>query len=482
MWLTLTTYVDRVQKGQWYAFKQFQDYLQSSAQDTTNSFLYHSDTYTEENLSSYTQKLLAWAALWIKDNFHIAGTTMSCASSILQWYKSPYSATVIKKLQDAGATFVWKLNMDEFAMWTTWESSSFGPTKNPYDHTRIPWWSSSWSAAAVANDLCIAALWTDTGWSIRLPASMCGVVWIKPTYGRISRYWIQAMASSFDHIGVFSKTVEDWMILTQIMSGQDKYDPTTQPESNNTQWRETSLQATTLQWMNFALPQQFFGEWLDEDYHTSIEELVKKIEDLWWKVDFIDFPDIDYAIAVYYILVAGEVSTNLSRFDGVRYWMQKETDKYETIFDYYAAVRSAWLWKEVKRRILTWAYVLSAWYHDAYYNKACAVRNMLIEKTNKIFSRYDAIIWPTATSPAWKLWSYNDDPVAMYMLDKYTVLANLVQAPAMSIPVWFLKRSGVDLPIWFQIMTKKRDEATMFRIGHVLETSCAFPLRSRLIE
>lgn len=362
-----------------------------------------------------------------------------------------------------------KTNMDEFAMGWSNEHSFFWPVCNPYDEERISGGSSWWSAVAVATDLCLAALGTDTWGSIRQPASFCGIVGTKGTYGRTSRYGVQAMASSLDHIGVFTKTVEDAVIMMQTMSGKDEHDATTlETTSEELQSREDALKRESLEWKRFALPREWINEGIDPHVRQTIESTCDFLRTKWAVIDLIDLPVLNDAIAAYYILCPAEVSTNMARFDGVRFGVQWDTAQFERIHDYYAAIRSQGFGDEVKRRILTGAYVLSAGFYDSYYRKAVALRDQMRNAFARLFAQYDAVIWPTVPVLPRKIGS-NIDPVQEYLLDLCTIPGNLTWTPAMSVPCGFADVDGKKLPIGFQVMTKYRDEATMFGVARVVE-------------
>ena len=342
-------------------------------------------------------------------------------------------------------------------------------TINPHGTNRIPWWSSSGSAAAVAADLCIAALGTDTGGSVRQPAALCGIVWVKPTYGRISRYGVQPMASSFDQIGTFTKTVADAALLLETMSWSDIHDPTSVPRPQSEQQsRKDSTQTTSLEWMKFLLPNEFLWQWLDPHIHERINEVVSFIESKWGVVDRGALPILTSSLAAYYTLVTAEVSTNYSRFDGVRFGVQDNMDKYESYHEYVCAMRSQWFGEEVKRRILLGTYVLSSANYEWYYAKAQKVRAKLAQEINQQFEKYNAIIGPTTPTVAWKI-GETSDPMNEYLADVYTVPANLCGLPGMSVPVGTVNDQWDDMPVWFQILTKQRDEETMFKVGAVIE-------------
>jgi aspartyl-tRNA(Asn)/glutamyl-tRNA(Gln) amidotransferase subunit A len=383
-----------------------------------------------------------------------------------QWYIPPYSADCFERLEAIGWCMIGKCSMDEFAMWWANENPHYGPCKNPHDHMRISWWSSWWSAAAVANDECLAALGTDTWWSVRQPAALCGVVGAKPTYGRVSRFGVQSMASSLDQVWTLAKTVEDAAIVLKWIAWYDERDSTSQAQADK--WIMDGLDAG-VQWLKFALPKQYLSEWIDDDVKQSVLHTVEQLKAQWATIDEIDLPLLSYWIPAYYILMPAEAHSNLSRFDGMRFGHQWDTKEFDTIYDYYATVRDQWFGDEVKRRILTWAYVLSAGFYDAYYSQAKRFQVTLRNQLNTAFWAYSAIIGPTSPVPAWKIGEKSNDPIANYLADIYTVTANLAGLPALSVPISPVERDGISLPVWFQIMTKARDESMMFRIWNSIE-------------
>jgi aspartyl-tRNA(Asn)/glutamyl-tRNA(Gln) amidotransferase subunit A len=471
MSLTLKEYITGVHNGSLDHKKILLSYLEKAKmQDTYNAFVRIHDDYVNAHGSDLSLLPLAWAPIGMKDIFMTKWYETTCCSKILQWYIPGYSSSVFEKLEQAWWCMIGKTNMDEFAMGASNETSCFGVVKNPHDESRIAGGSSGWSAAAVAADLCLWAFATDTWWSIRLPAALCGIVWVKATYGRTSRYGVQAMASSLDHIGVLTKTVEDAVILMSAVSGQDDHDATSIPFTEEEQQsRNDALSRSDLNNKKIAVPKQFFNEWMDPDVKKTCLETIAYLESQWASVDRIDLPIVDYAVPTYYIITPAEVSTNMARFDGIRFGLQWNPENFESLHHYYANIRAEWFGSEVKRRILTGAYVLSAWFYDAYYRKALAVRAQMRRDFAKIFNQYDAVVSPTSPEVAWKIGEKINDPVKMYLADIYTAIANLVGNPAMSVPCGWVEKDGKKLPVGFQIMTWMRDEATMFGIGRVVE-------------
>lgn len=466
MSLWLSEYISKVAEGSVDPKAFAHEYLGKAKEDSYNSFVRTHDDYVSTHVEAFSDKRLAGAPIWVKDIFLTKGEITSCASEILQGYKSPYSATVMQKLEQAGWLMIGKTNMDEFAQWGSNENSYFWPVANPHDPTRVAGWSSGWSAAAVAADLCLWALGTDTGGSVRMPASLCGIVWVKPTYGRVSRYGIQAMSSSLDQAWVMTKNVQDSIILLDAISGYDNNDATSQDRTgefgDQAEW--TDIQAN-IKDKKIAVPKQFLGEWLDPRIRELFDQTLSKIKASGAQVQEIDLPILEYGIMTYYIINPAEVSANMARFDGIRFGLQDDTSAYGSLDEYYSKIRGKGFGAEVKRRIMIWAYVLSAGYFDAYYMKAIKVRAKMKQEMDTIFEEYDAIIWPTSPTPAWKLGEIVDDPVKNYLIDIYTVPANLCGIPAMSLPIGFVDEWESKLPVWFQIMSKHRDEKTMFEVA-----------------
>jgi len=406
--------------------------------------------------------LLTGIPVAIKNNILIKGKRTTAGSKILENYKSVYDATVIKKLKKAGAIFIGGTNMDEFAMGSSTENSAYGVTKNPHDETRVPGGSSGGSAVAVATGTALVALGTDTGGSIRQPASFCGVVGMKSTYGAVSRCGAIAMGSSLDQISPLGKSVEDVQIVFDIIKGDDKMDSTTIPDevySNEQEILDKKLISSTL---TIGVPQGFVEKGIDEDVLLNFKESIEKLKSLGYQIKEIDLPNLEYALAVYYIIMPAEVSTNLARYDGVRYGFLKEG---ENLLEDYLKTKGKGFGKEARRRIMLGTYVLSAGYHDAYYNKAVVLRGLIKKDLGKAFEGVDAIITPTSPTPAFKLGEKSTDPLQMYLTDIFTVSANVVGIPAISVPSGFTERKGKKLPLGLQIMTPDMQEELMFKIG-----------------
>ena len=400
----------------------------------------------------------------IKDNMLIDGTVATAGSKILENYISAYDATVIKKLKAAGVSFLGKTNMDEFAMGTSTENSAYGPTRNPLDTERVPGGSSGGSAAAVAADLCVFALGSDTGGSVRQPASMCGVVGLKPTYGRVSRHGLIAMASSLDQIGPITKNVYDSALVLNTIAGHDIFDSTTVPKNvpDFTEHLDKSIRG-----LRVGVPKEFFREGLNPEVEEKIRAAISKLEELGCNMVEISLPNFEYALAAYYIIVPSEVSANLARFDGIRYGHSAKNAP--SLIDTYFESRSGGFGAEPKRRIMLGTYVLSAGYYDAYYLKAQRVRALIKKDFDDAFDEADIIVGPTAPSTAFKIGEKSSDPLALYLEDIYTVPVNLAGLPGISIPCGNGAKSG--LPVGFQMIGKPFDEETVLRIAHQLEKS-----------
>lgn len=412
--------------------------------------------------------LLAWVPIWIKDVFCEKWIPTRAASKMLENFIPPYDATIIKNLKKAWMTSIGKLNMDEFAMWWSWETSAFRTTKNPWDITRIPGWSSSWSAAAVAAWMIPAALWTDTWWSIRQPASMCWVVWFKPTYWMNSRFWVIAMASSLDTPWTFTKNVRDASFLYEIMSSYDKNDATSVQE--NRKIDEKIWSKTDLKWVKIWVPKEYFIDWIEKWVNREIENTISKLKELWAEIVDISLPNTKYWLAVYYIIMPAEVSTNLSRYDWIRYGYAN--DAWLDINNLLKKNRWEWFWKEAQRRIMLWSFVLSSWFYDAYYKKASLVRQLIDKDFDEAFQKVDIIITPTAPSVAWKIWEKVDDPLKMYLSDIFTVNGSLSWLPWLSLPIWYSESEDNEkkiLPVWLQILWPKFWEQKVFEVAHILE-------------
>ncbi len=404
---------------------------------------------------------LSGVPISIKDNICIQGVETTCASKILVGHVPPYDATVIEKLKHAGAVIFGQCNMDEFAFGSSTESSAFGIVRNPWDLERVPGGSSGGSAAAVAADMTVAALGSDTGGSIRQPAAFCGVVGLKPTYGRVSRYGLIAFGSSFDQIGPITKTVEDSAILLNVLAGHDHRDSTS---ANAPVPDYTKALNRGVRGLRIGLPSEYFVSGLDSEVEQSVREAARIFKNLGAEiVEGISLPHTPYAVAVYYIVAVAEASSNLGRFDGVEYGLRVPA---KDLREMYFETRDQGFGEEAKRRILLGTFVLSAGYYDAYYLKGQKVRTLIRQDFEKAFQKVDLILGPTAPTPPFKIGEKIDDPLAMYLSDIYTIPANLAGVPAMSLPCGFTK-SG--LPIGLQLTAKPFDEETIFQAGHAFE-------------
>ena len=400
----------------------------------------------------------------IKDVLAVKGHPLKCGSIILDKFVSPYDATAIAKLRKAGAIVFGRLNMDEFAMGSSTENSAFGHTRNPWDIERVPGGSSGGSAAAVAADECIASLGTDTGGSIRQPAALCGVVGVKPTYGRVSRYGLVAFASSLDQIGPFTKDVRDAAILTRVLAGHDPLDSTSIPEPVPDYTADLTGE---IRGLRLGLPKEYFVDGTDKEVAAAVQAAVKHLESLGAKIEEISLPHTDYAVATYYIVATAEASANLARFDGIRYGIRVEgADPNEL----YMKTRGAGFGAEVKRRIILGTYVLSSGYYDAYYLRAQKVRTLIRQDFLKAFEKVDAIVTPTSPTPAFKAGEKSEDPLQMYLSDIFTISCNLAGISGLSVPCGFTS-STPKLPIGLQLLGKPFGEGTLFRIAHVYEQS-----------
>jgi aspartyl-tRNA(Asn)/glutamyl-tRNA(Gln) amidotransferase subunit A len=465
--LTLTSYIAWVRDGSIDPKNVLEHYLAQAQSDTNNYWINVTSDYAHAHLDQVKNLPLAGAPIAIKDIINVTWTPMTGASKILSDYLSPYTASSYAKLEAAWGLMMGKVNMDEFAMGWSGENSAFWPSHNPYDSSRVTGGSSSGSAGAVAAGQCIAALGTDTGGSIRQPASFCGIVGVKPTYGRVSRHGVQAMTSWFDQVWVLTQTVDDAALLLQSISGYDLLDATSQQRDDHLSWTTTLPDPKGLKLC--VLDQFMNSEGLDPLIRERIEQTISKLESEWYKIDRISMPMIDYSLAVYYIMVFAQVSTNMARYDGMRFGLQDDTSTYPDLKSYYADIRTRGFGDEVIRRILTGTHVLSAGYYDAYYNKALRVQQALRSEFARIFQQYDIIIWPTSPVFPWKIGSHDNDPVADYLADIYTVPVNVAWLPAMSMPVWFVETDWVSLPVWLQLIANHWREDQLFALGKVVE-------------
>lgn len=394
--------------------------------------------------------------LAIKDNVLIEGRKASAASKMLENYVATYDATVIKKLKEAGAVFVGRTNMDEFALGGSTENSAFGVTKNPHDPSRVAGGTSGGSAAAIAAGMALGALGTDTGGSVRNPASFCGVVGLKPTYGAVSRSGLIAAVSSFDQAGPMAKTVEDAELIFNTIRGKDPLDSTSISETTYPAHKRAKI---------IGLPSSLAIAGFDVEIWNMFENTRKNLEAKGYEVKTVELPGLSYALSAYYVINFAEVSSNLARFDGVRYGLSK---KGNSLFEDYAKSKAEGFGPETRRRIMLGTYVLSAGYYDAYYGKAVAAREQLRQEYMRAFEEVDVIITPTMPMPAWKI-GEKSDPLAAYLADIFTVTANLTGNPAISIPMGTVEREGVQLPVGIQLTAAHGAEDTLFTIGKQIE-------------
>jgi aspartyl-tRNA(Asn)/glutamyl-tRNA(Gln) amidotransferase subunit A len=403
----------------------------------------------DEKIKKGEIELLTGIPCAIKDNIMIKGIKCTAGSRFLENYVSPYNATVIDKLNSKGAVFLGKTNLDEFAMGSSCEKSAFYPTHNPHDIERVPGGSSGGSAAAVASQMCVYALGSDTGGSIRQPACFCGITGLKPTYGSISRYGLIAFASSLDQIGPMTQNIEDAEIIFNTLKGQDKMDSTSTNEDRNKK----------LDKIRIGIPKEYFGKGLDSEIEKSIKDAIDFYKNQGAEVIDISLPYTEYALACYYIIAPSEASANLARFDGIRYG---NVSSGENLMDYYLKNRTKGFGEEVKKRIILGTYTLSAGYYDAYYKKALKVRTLIKRDFEKAFEKVDIILGPTTPCLPFKIGEMIDDPLAMYLSDIYTVSVNLAGLPGISIPCG---KSKSGLPIGMQLVAPAFMENNLFKIA-----------------
>lgn len=412
---------------------------------------------------------LSGIPIGIKDILCTKGIRTTCASRILENFVPFYDGTAVQRLKARDVVLLGKLNMDEFAMGSSTENSGFQVTRNPWNLDRIPGGSSGGSAAAVAADECAGALGTDTGGSIRQPASCCGVVGFKPTYGRVSRYGLVAFASSLDQIGPITKDVEDCAILLAAISGYDPHDSTSVnvpvPDYKGSLVKD-------VEGIRIGIPEEYFVSGMDPQVERAVQEALVILEKLGAKVTKVSLPHTPYAVAVYYIICTAEASSNLARYDGVKYGFRSKQGR--DLMEMYTQTRARGFGQEVKRRIILGTYVLSAGYYEAYYRKASQVRTLMRDDFAKAFERVDVIVTPTAPTPAFRIGEKVKDPLQMYLSDIFTIPANLAGLPAISIPCGF---SAEGLPIGLQIMGRHFDEETLLRVAYTFEQETDFHLR-----
>ena len=395
----------------------------------------------------------------IKDNILIKGTKTTAASKILENYTASYDATVIKKLKRDDTVFLGKTNMDEFAMGSSTENSAFKQTKNPHDLERVPGGSSGGSAAAVASKQAVFALGSDTGGSIRQPASFCGIVGLKPTYGSVSRFGLMAMASSLDQVGVFARSIEDTKTVFDIIKGKDENDSTSMGASFKAGKKD-------LKGIKIGMPKEYFSEGIDSGVKEAVVNAIKNMEKAGAEVKEVSLPHTRYAISAYYIIMPAEVSSNLARYDGIKYGYSVAEDvKHRDLQSVYLRSRSQGFGKEAKRRVMLGTYVLSAGYYDAYYKKAQQVRAKIMEDFKKAFEQVDVLATPTSPTVAFKFGEKTKDPLSMYMADVFTVPINLAGLPAISMPCG----TSENLPVGLQLIAPWFEEETLFNIGGEFE-------------
>jgi len=418
--------------------------------------------------------VLAGVPMAVKDNILVENVRCTAGSKILENYIAPYDATVMKKLKSQGAVILGKTNLDEFAMGSSTENSGFFPTKNPHDLTRVPGGSSGGSAATIAANLSVFALGSDTGGSIRQPASFCGVTGLKPTHGAISRYGLIAFASSLDQIGPLTKTVEDCRIVFEAISGKDEMDSTSvkMPKMQNTpkqSLRDATGQAKyKIQDTRIGVPKEYFIKGMNVEVEKIIKKAVKKIENLGAKIEEISLPHAEYALPCYYIIAPSEASANLARFDGIKYGLSKiknQKSKIKNLLDVYLESREEGFGPEVRRRIMLGTYALSAGYYEAYYKRAQKVRTLIKEDFEKAFEKVDLILTPVSPSVAFKLGEKILDPLTMYLSDIFTIAINLAGLPALSLPCGKVN----NLPVGLQIIGNKFKEYEILKVGEIFE-------------
>jgi aspartyl-tRNA(Asn)/glutamyl-tRNA(Gln) amidotransferase subunit A len=417
----------------------------------------------EDKIKKGTAGKLAGMVIAVKDVLSIKDKPLTCSSNMLKGFTSVYTATTVQKLIDADAVIIGKTNCDEFAMGSSNENSAFGNVLNPIDKSRVPGGSSGGSAAAVAARLCDVALGTDTGGSIRQPASFCGIYGIKPTYGRVSRYGLTAFASSFDSVGCFANSVEDMAYVMEVMSGRDELDTTSSP--NDVPRYSEELNDPDKKY-TIGIAEEYFGEGLSPEIKTAVEKLLGFLKDNGYQNVKVTLPYSKYTIAAYYILTTAEASSNLARYDGVHYGYRSEQQS--TLIDMYRNSRSEGFGAEVKRRIMLGTYVLSAGYYDAYYRKAQKVRRLIKTDFDNAFQKVDIILTPTTPTTAFKIGENTQDPLQMYLNDIYTTSANLAGIPGMNVPIG---KDTSGLPIGAQLLAGQFHESKLFRIAKFIESS-----------
>ena len=430
----------------------------------------------DERLKGWRKtKPMTGMPLAIKDNLCTEGVRTTCSSRMLQQFIPPYDATVIAKLRDQDYILLGKANLDEFAMGSSTEHSAFGPSRNPWNLQHVPGGSSGGAAAAVAADECVAALGSDTGGSIRQPAAFCGVVGLKPTYGRVSRYGLVAFASSLDQVGPITKDVPDAALLLGAIAGHDPLDSTSADLPVPDYMK--ALKKKDLKKLNVGVPVEYFADGLDPEVESSVRAAIDELKSLGGTIKEIHLPRTDAAVAVYYVIATAEASSNLARYDGVKFGLRAKETK--DLLDLYMKTRQEGFGPEVKRRIMLGTYALSAGYYDAYYGKAQAVRTLICEDFRAAFKDVDLIVTPVTPTPAFKLGEKSEDPLQMYLSDIYTISVNLAGLPAIAVPCGFSKAG---LPIGVQLIGRPFEEETLLRAAHAYEQSTQWHLKKAIVR
>ncbi len=466
----------QIQSGEVKALDLIKEYLEriEKRNSSLNAYL---RTYQEEALTQAQEvddkvqagqeiSILEGIPYALKDNICVQGTITSSGSKMLENYRAPYDATVVTKLKKQGAVLLGKTNLDEFAMGSSTENSAFGVTKNPHDETRVAGGSSGGSAAAAAADLAVYALGSDTGGSVRQPASLCGVVGFKPTYGRVSRYGLAAMASSYDQISPLTQSVEDAAVVFEAIAGRDPKDNTS-VEKNFSEKFPGDLEGD-LKGKKIGYCEDFFGMGLDEQSYKLIHERIDWAKEQGAEIVKIELPNFKHSLAIYYLMQTSEVSSNMARIDGIRYGLNK-SEEAQDLLEVYEKSRSEGIGEEVQRRIILGTYALSAGFYDAYYGKAQKVRELIKRELYEAFQKVDVLISPTSPTPAFKIGEKTDNPLAMYLADIYTVSTNTAMIPAISIPAGMAEVEGKQLPVGLQLLGKWWDEEKLLGIAKGFE-------------
>ncbi|MDO8425630.1 MAG: Asp-tRNA(Asn)/Glu-tRNA(Gln) amidotransferase subunit GatA [bacterium] len=482
-WLTIQHIADGLRAKQWSVTELAQSHLDRiRAHDGALGAYLH--VMEDDALASATRvdaaiargddlSVLAGVPVAVKDTILVAGHPATASSRMLESYVAAYDATAITKLKANDVVFLGKTNCDEFAMGSSTENAALGKTVNAWDAARVPGGSSGGSATAVAADLAVAALGSDTGGSIRQPAALSGVVGLKPTYGHVSRHGLIAMASSFDVIGPFTRCVADARTMFHAMKGKDVLDATSADGSG------FMPPVSGLASLRVGIPKEYFGDGMDADVARAVRDAIAVVEGLGCRVQEVSLPLAAYALAVYYVLMPSEVSANLERYDGIRYGASVLRDdeqgvRVTDLKEVYTKTRAAGFGPETKRRIMMGTYALSSGYADAYYKRATAVRNRIKQEYRKAFEGVDVLLTPTTPTPAWKVGEKANDPMQMYLSDIFTVSANVAGVPAMSVPCGFAERDGAKLPIGLQLVGRWFEEDTLFTLGEAYEQATSW--------